>query len=48
MRVPAGTRVEVRSFGLGGRRIEVGPADPDAPVLRVRALSVLGGVHVRS
>jgi hypothetical protein len=46
--VPAGTRVELSGFSvLGRRRVEVAPQD-DGPVLRVRAFTVVGGVHVHS
>ncbi len=47
--VPPGVRVEVGGFSLiGGRNVEQ-PADlpPTAPVLRIRAWGVIGGVRVR-
>jgi hypothetical protein len=47
--VPTGVRVEVSGFSLiGGRRIEDdAPAPPGAPTLRLRAFSLVGGIHVR-
>jgi hypothetical protein len=49
VRVPAGIRVEVSNFSiLGGRNINLaGPLAPNAPVLRIRAFSIIGGVNVR-
>ncbi len=47
--VPANVRVEVEGFNLfGGRNVER-PADlaPDAPVLKIRAYGIFGGVDVR-
>ena len=36
-------------LGLGGRREEAGaPADPEAPVFRLRSFCLLGGLSVRS
>lgn len=49
--VPAGTEVELRGAAFLGRRmVEVGasPAASAGPVLRVRAIAVLGSVHVVS
>ena len=45
----AGVRVEVRGFSLvGGRNVErTSDVPPDAPVLRVSAWSLVGGVKVR-
>jgi len=47
--VPPGIRVEVTNFSLiGGRRIDVDErVSPDAPVLYIRAFSVIGGVRVQ-
>src|SRR3954454_1341390 len=47
--VPAGVRVEVSGFSLfGGRDVERDAStSPDAPVLRVRAFGLVGGVRVR-
>jgi hypothetical protein len=49
VRVPPGIRVEVSSFSiLGGRSISLGrPPAPNAPVLRIRSFSIIGGVNVR-
>jgi hypothetical protein len=49
VRVPPGMRVEVSNFSiLGGRDINLGgPLAPNAPVLRIRSFSVIGGVNVR-
>jgi DUF1707 SHOCT-like domain len=49
VRVPPGMRVEVSNFSiLGGRNVNLGgPLCPDAPVLRIRSFSVIGGVNVR-
>jgi Cell wall-active antibiotics response 4TMS YvqF len=47
--VPADVRVEVRGFVLiGGKDIERRPeASPGAPIVRVRAFGLVGGVRVR-
>jgi hypothetical protein len=47
--VPAGVRVEVGGFVLlGGKDIERRPeSSPGAPVVRVRAFGLIGGVRVR-
>lgn len=47
--VPPNVRVAVSGFSLiGGQDVNVGHAtEPDAPVLRVRAFSILGGIEVR-
>jgi Cell wall-active antibiotics response 4TMS YvqF len=47
--VPAEVRVEVRGFVLlGGKDVERRPGSaPDAPVVRVRAFGLIGGVRVR-
>jgi hypothetical protein len=49
VRVPPGMRVEASNFSiLGGRDINLrGPFAPNAPVLRIRSFSILGGVNVR-
>jgi hypothetical protein len=49
VRVPPGMRVEVSNFSIiGGRNINLGgPLAPNAPVLRIRSFSILGGVKVR-
>lgn len=46
---PPGIRVEVSGFSLvGGQDVDAGPpAAPDAPVLRVKAFALIGGVEVR-
>jgi hypothetical protein len=48
-RVPPGMRVEVSNFCiLGGRDINLGgPLAPNAPVLRIRSFSIIGGVNAR-
>jgi hypothetical protein len=48
--VPSGMRVEVEGFSLlGGRKVDVDErAAPDAPTLRLRIFSIVGGVSVRS
>jgi hypothetical protein len=44
--VPPGTGVEVRGFNLlGGRKVE--PTPTGAPLIRVRAFGIVGGVSVR-
>jgi hypothetical protein len=46
--VSAGVHVEVRGFSLiGGRRVEAADVPANAPVLRVRNWSIVGGVRVR-
>jgi hypothetical protein len=46
--VGAGVRVEIGGFSLiGGRKVEAADVPADAPVLRVRNWSVIGGVRVR-
>jgi hypothetical protein len=49
VRVPPGMHVEVSNFSiLGGRDINLGgPLAPNAPVLRIRSFSIIGGVNVR-
>ncbi|MGH3278247.1 MAG: DUF1707 SHOCT-like domain-containing protein [Trebonia sp.] len=49
VRVPPGMRVEVSNFSiLGGRDINLaGLLAPNAPVLRIRSFSIIGGVRVR-
>jgi hypothetical protein len=49
VRVPPGVRVEVSNFSiLGGRSVNLGgPLAPNAPVLRIRSFSIIGGVNVR-
>jgi hypothetical protein len=49
VRVPPGMRVEVSNFSiLGGRNVNLGgPLPPNAPVLRIRSFSIIGGVNVR-
>jgi hypothetical protein len=51
--VPPGVRVILegrRLFGLlgGGRTEDCGPVPPDAPTLRIRAYSLMGGVRVQT
>lgn len=50
IRVPPGMRVEVSNFSiLGGRNVNLGgPLAPNAPVLRIRSFSIIGGVNVRN
>ena len=47
--IPPGVRVEVTSFSLiGGRRLDVDERlPPNAPTLRLRAFSLVGGVRVQ-
>ncbi|GAB2854463.1 hypothetical protein GCM10027176_66250 [Actinoallomurus bryophytorum] len=46
--VPAGTDVQVQGFNLiGRRRVEEGEVAPGAPVVRVHAYGIVGGVNVR-
>jgi hypothetical protein len=52
LRVPAGARVEVHGFAIGGRTVESGDgpgagAAPAGPTIVVHAYGVLGGVKVR-
>jgi hypothetical protein len=54
LRVPAGARVEVHGFALGGRTVESGPAgrgpgepETDAPTIVVHSWGVIGGTKVR-
>jgi hypothetical protein len=50
IRVPAGVRVEVTKFALmGGHDVDLGDERPpaDAPLIRMRILTVMGGVSVR-
>jgi hypothetical protein len=49
VRVPPGMRVEVSNFSiLGGRDMNLGgPLARNAPVLRIRSFSIIGGVNVR-
>jgi hypothetical protein len=48
--VPPGCRVEPeRRFILGGLSVSApAPTDPDAPVLRVRAIGLLGGISIHA
>jgi hypothetical protein len=48
-RVPPGMRVEVSNFAIiGGRNVNLSSSfAPNAPVLRIRSFSIIGGVHVR-
>jgi hypothetical protein len=46
--VPAGTDVRVQGLSLiGRRRVEEGDVTPGAPVVKVHAYSIIGGVKVR-
>jgi predicted membrane protein len=47
--VPTGVRVEVTSFSLiGGRRVDVDERlPPNAPTIRLRAFTLVGGVRVQ-
>jgi Domain of unknown function (DUF1707) len=49
VRVPPGMHVEVSNFSiLGGRNINLdSPLAPNAPILRIRSFSIIGGVDVR-
>jgi hypothetical protein len=54
LRVPAGARVEVHGFALGGRSVESGPTGPgggepiaDAPTIVVHSYAIIGGTKVR-
>jgi hypothetical protein len=53
LRVPAGARVEVHGFALGGRHVESGeangaPTGPDgSPEIVVHSWAVIGGTKVR-
>jgi hypothetical protein len=50
VRVPEGLNVEVSEFAfMGGNDVNVGDAHPDpgGPLLRIRAISVMGGTKVR-
>lgn len=49
VRVPPGVHVEASNFSiLGGRDVNLsGPVAPNAPVLRIRSFSIIGGVKVR-
>ena len=49
--VPEGVAAEVRGFALRGAkedRVRRCPIDPDAPLVRVHATAVFGGVTVRT
>ncbi|MER7440141.1 hypothetical protein [Micromonospora avicenniae] len=47
LRVPAHADVEIAGFHLfGGRTVQSGASSPSAPVVRVRAYGVIGGVKV--
>jgi Domain of unknown function (DUF1707)/Cell wall-active antibiotics response 4TMS YvqF len=47
--VPQGVRVQVSGFSLvGGTSIDGGPEPgPDAPIVRIRAFALVGGVRIR-
>ncbi|GAA4230690.1 hypothetical protein FHR32_003658 [Streptosporangium album] len=45
--VPAGVRVEVKGFHPFGRHVERGTEDSGAPVFKVRAYTLFGGVRIR-
>lgn len=50
VRVPEGVRVEMGGFALMGGNVSQGAADappPGAPVVRVQAYSLMGGVNVK-
>ncbi len=48
LKVPAGARVEARSFAIGGRDVEAGAGDgPGPPTISIWAFAILGGVKVR-
>lgn len=50
VRLPEGVRVEMGGFALIGGNVSQGAADPPppgAPVVRVRAYSLMGGVNVK-
>jgi hypothetical protein len=54
LRVPAGARVEIHGFAIGGRTVESGPtgggtevAGAEAPTIVVHAWGIIGGVKVR-
>jgi hypothetical protein len=48
IRVPAGARVEVRSFSIGGTDVEAGAGDGDGPpTIAIWGFAILGGVKVR-
>lgn len=50
IRVPAGVRVEVTKFAvMGGHDVDLGDERPpaDAPLIRIRLLTLMGGVSVR-
>jgi hypothetical protein len=50
VRVPEGLNVEVSEFAfMGGNDVDVGEAQPDpgGPLLRIRAISIMGGTKVR-
>ena len=47
LRVPADTDVKIEGLHLfGGRRVQPGTPSPSAPVVRVRAYGIFGGVEV--
>ncbi|WP_203886269.1 hypothetical protein [Planotetraspora kaengkrachanensis] len=47
LRVPLDADVEIEGFNLfGGRRVQPGTPSPSAPVVRVRAYGIFGGVKV--
>ncbi|WP_074314743.1 hypothetical protein [Micromonospora cremea] len=47
LRVPADAAVEIEGFHLFGKRtVQPGTSSPSAPVVRVRAYGIFGGVKV--
>jgi hypothetical protein len=48
LRVPAGARVEVHGFSIGGRDVVGGTGAPGAPEIVIHSWGILGGVKVRS
>jgi hypothetical protein len=49
IRLPAGAKVEIHSFAIGGRQVEDAPAADrsSGPTVVIHAYGILGGVKVR-
>jgi len=48
LRLPENARVEVQRYWIfGAKRIERGAGDPTGPLVKIRAIGLVGGVHLQ-